>query len=122
MAIRIEKPYMMLRIIHPTNLVGVSTTTVIVATFFGIYLVFLVPRMFDVKNNRSARLARLLYTLSVAIVLIPSFGLSLVRDFFDFTTPAWQDTWPLLALIIATALVQWKIAHYAGVRLKKREP
>ena len=114
--------YTMLRIIHPTNLVGVSTTTVIVATFFGIYLVFLVPRMFDVKNNRSARLARLLYTLSVAIVLIPSFGLSLVRDFFDFTTPAWQDTWPLLALIIATALVQWKIAHYAGVRLKKREP
>lgn len=114
--------YTMLRLIHPTNLVGVSTTTVIVATFFGIYLVFLVPRMFDVKNNRSARLARLLYVLSVAVVLIPSFGLSLVRDFFDFTTPAWQDTWPLLALIIVTALVQWKIAYYAGVRLKKREP
>jgi len=114
--------YTMLRIIHPTNLVGVSTTTVIVATFFGIYLVFLVPRMFDVKNNRNARLARLLYILSVTFVLIPSFGFSFVRDFFDFTTPAWQDTWPLLVIIIATAMVQWKIANSAGVRLKKREP
>lgn len=114
--------YTMLRMMHPTDLVGISTTTVIVATFFGIYLVFLVPRMFDVKNNRSARLARLLYALSVAVVLIPSFGLSLVRDFFDFTTPAWQNTWPLLALIIVTALAQWKIANDAGIRLRKREP
>jgi len=78
--------------------------------------------MFDVKNNRNARLARLLYILSVTFVLIPSFGFSFVRDFFDFTTPAWQDTWPLLVIIIATAMVQWKIANSAGVRLKKREP
>ncbi len=113
--------YTMLRLIHPNDPVGVSTTTVIVATFFGIYLVFLVPRMFDVKNNHTARLVRLLYILSVVLVLIPSFGLSFVRDFFDFTAPAWQDTWPLLALIVATAMVQWKIAQSAGRRLKKRE-
>lgn len=114
--------YTMLRIIHPNDPVGVSTTTVIVATFFGIYLVYLVPRMFNVKNNRTARLARILYALSVVLVLIPSFGFSFVRDFFDFTTPAWQDTWQLLVIIIVTAAVQWKIAQRAGARLKRREP
>jgi Kef-type K+ transport system membrane component KefB len=114
--------YAMLRILHPDNLVGVSTTTVIVSTFFGIYLVFLVPHMFDVINDRTARLARTLYVLSVVFVLIPIFGLSFVRDFFDFTTPAWRDTWPLLLLIVAIALVQWRIALRAGLRLKKREP
>ncbi|MBC7942943.1 HAD-IC family P-type ATPase [Candidatus Saccharibacteria bacterium] len=114
--------YAMLRVLHPEDLVGVSTTTVIVATFFGIYLVFLVPRMFDVRNDRTARLARLLYTLCVLLVLIPSFGLSFVRDFFDFTTPAMQNTWPLLVVIIATTVLQWKIAKMAGTRLKNREP
>ncbi len=114
--------YIFLRIIHPTNLVGVSTTTVLVATFFGIYLVFLVPRMFDVRNNREAQLARLLYILAVVFVLIPSFGLGFARDFFDFTTPAWQNTWPLLLLIVITAALQWIIARRAGLRLKRREP
>ena len=114
--------YTVLRIMHPTDIQGVSTTTVIIATFFGVYLVFLVPRMFDVKNDRTARLARLLYILSVSFVLISSFGLSLVRDFFDFTTPAWQNTWPLLGLIVATAIWQWQIAGQAGRRLKQREP
>lgn len=114
--------YTVLRLMHPSNLVGVSTTTVIVATFFGIYLVFLVPRMFDVRNNREARLARILYIVAVIFVLIPSFGLSFVRDFFDFTAPAWQNTWPLLLLITGTAVVQWRLARSAGIRLKKREP
>lgn len=114
--------YIFLRATHSDNLVGVSTTTVLIATFFGIYLVFLVPRMFDVRNNREAQLARVLYILAVIFVLIPSFGLSLARDFFDFTAPAWQNTWPLLLLIIVTAVLQWIIASRAGIRLKKREP
>ncbi|MEP7205177.1 MAG: HAD-IC family P-type ATPase, partial [Candidatus Saccharibacteria bacterium] len=114
--------YTILRMIHPSDAVGVSTTTVIVATFFGIYLVFLVPRMFDVRNNRTARLARGLYILSVIFVIIPSFGLSFIRDFFDFTTPAWTETWPLLLLIVAAAMLQWRLAHNAGIRLKRREP
>ncbi len=114
--------YVFLRATHPTDLAGVSTTTVLVATFFGIYLVFLVPRMFDVRNNREAQLARLLYILAVVFVLIPSFGLSFARDFFDFTAPAWQNTWSLLLLIIVTAILQWIIARRAGMRLKKREP
>ena len=114
--------YVVLRAEHASNLMGVSTTAVIVATFFGIYLVFLVPLMFDVKNNRIAKLARLLYVLSVIAVITPSFGLSFIRDFFDFTMPAWQNAWPLAIVIIGVAILQWKIASDAGKHIKNREP
>lgn len=114
--------YIFLRVMHPTNLSGVSTTTVLVATFFGIYLVFLVPKMFDVISNGETRLARSLYIATVVMVVVTSFGVGFVRDFFDFTAPAWQNTLPLLVLISCTAMLQWKIAENAGKRLKAREP
>ncbi len=113
--------YIMLRVIHPNDLQGVSTTTVIIAILFGIYLVFLVPRMFDVANDRKAKLARILYILVVVFIFTISFGIGFIRDFFDFTTPAWQGTLPLLLVIITTALLQWQIAGEAGKRLKQRE-
>lgn len=114
--------YVMLTNLHPGDSSGVSTTTVIIATFFGIYLVFLVPRMFDVINNNETRLARLLYVVVASFVIFVSFGWGFARDFFDFTNPAWQNTWPLLLLIICVAVLQWNIANRAGERLKKREP
>jgi len=114
--------YIFLRTMHPGNLPGVSTTTVLVATFFGVYLVFLVPKMFDVINDNEAKFARLLYIITVVIVVVTSFGIGFVRDFFDFTTPAWQNFLPLLVLISCTVMLQWKIAENAGNRLKKREP
>lgn len=114
--------YVMLSHLHFDNPSGVSTTTVIIATFFGVYLVFLVPRMFDVVSNTETRLARLLYVLAAFFVIVVSFGFGFARDFFDFTTPAWQNTWPLLLLIVCVAFLQWNIATRAGVRLKKREP
>jgi cation-transporting ATPase E len=113
--------YLVLRAVHPNELPGVATTTVIISTLFGIYLVFLVPRMFDIKNNRRSRLARLFYVLAVLLVIIPSFRVSLIRDFFDFTTPVWRSVWPLLILVIGVAVLQWMIAGKAGQRLKKRE-
>lgn len=113
--------YGTLRMLHPNDLSGVSTTTVLVATFFGIYLVFLVPRMFNVRNNRTSRLARLLYVLAVIIVVIPSFRFSIARDFFNFTTPAWRDTWPIFVVLIGVILLQFYIATKAGQRLRARE-
>lgn len=113
--------YAFLNSIHPNNAQGVATTTVIIATFFGIYLVSLVPRMFKIKNNRSAKLARLLYILAVVFVVTMSFGVGFIRDFFDFTTPAWRNTLPLLAMIISAAIFQRKIADNAGARLQNRE-
>jgi cation-transporting ATPase E len=113
--------YATLRMLHPNDLSGVSTTTVLVATFFGIYLVFLVPRMFNVRNNATSRLARILYVLAVVIVVIPSFRFSIARDFFNFTTPAWRDTWPIYITLILVALLQFYIATKAGKRLRSRE-
>jgi len=118
--IMIASAYIVLKSLHPADPYGVSTTAVLMATFFGIYLVFLVPRMFDVRNNRTAQLARLLYILTVVLVVIPSFGLSFARDFFDFTMPIWNNMWPLLLLIIATAALQWILAGNAGKRFKER--
>jgi len=112
--------YTILRIGHPDNMKGVSTTTVIIAMLFGIYLVFLVSRMFNIKNNHEARLARVLYVITVIMVIIPSFGLGFIREFFLFTMPAWQNNWPLLVMIVGVAILQWKIAGNAGERLKNR--
>lgn len=114
--------YYVLGTLHPENLLSVSTSTVIIATFFGIYLVFLVPRMFDLKNNLKARLARIFYVVSVLLVAIPSFGTHFIRDFFDFTMPAWQNTWSLIIVIIGVVILQWNIASAAGKRFRDREP
>ncbi len=110
--------YIVLLSLHPNDKLGVSTTTVIIAVLFGIYLVFLVPKMFDVKNNRRALLARIFYVTMVALVVIPSARFSLIRDFFDFTTPSWRSAWPLLIMIIGVMIVQWLVAKRAGNRLK----
>lgn len=113
--------YAFLSSIHTSDVQGVATTTVIIATFLGVYLVWLVPKMFNIKNDRESKLARLLYVLSVASLASMSFGVGFVRDFFDFTTPAWHKALPLLVLIISAAIFQWKIAGNAGLRLAKRE-
>lgn len=112
--------YISLRALHPADLYGVSTTTVLVATFFGVYLVFLVPRMFDIKNDLTARLARVVFVLSVLFVVIPSFGLEVARDFFDFTAPAWGDTWQLVIMVVFVAVLQWIIAERIGHKLRQR--
>lgn len=111
--------YVSLRIMHPDDISGVATTTVIIATLFGVYLVFLVPRMFDVIKNRKTRLARLTYLVAAISMVLISFGFGLVRDFFDFTTPAWQNTWPLLLMIVLTMWLQWIFAKNASKRFKK---
>lgn len=119
--IMITSAYIILHAMHPADPYGVSTTTVIVATFFGIYLVYIAPRMFDVKNNKKAQMARILYTLTVIAVVLPSFGLNFLRDFFDFSMPVGKTSWPLLILIICTALLQWIIANQTGKRFRNRE-
>lgn len=102
--------YLRLLALHPEDIEGVATSTVLVATLFGIYLVFLVSKMFKAVNNRTATLARVLYILIVIFVVTVSFGFGVTRDFFDFTVPAWRDAWPLLPLVGLAALLQWLIA------------
>ncbi len=112
--------YLSLLAVHPEDPEGVATTTVLIATFFGVYLVFLMGKMFRAVNNRTAKLARVLYILSVTFVLTVSFGFGMARDFFDFTAPAAQHMWPLMLLIGFAVLIQWliadRVAHAKALR------
>ena len=119
--IMVTATYAVLNSVYANNHHGVSTTTVIIATFFGIYLVLLVPRMFDIKNTKKTQLARALYVLTVFLVIVPVFRFSFIRDFYDFTTPVWQKAWFLVVAIVGVAFLQWLIAGRIGRNLKKRD-
>jgi cation-transporting ATPase E len=110
--------YLRLLATHPDDPEGVATTTVLIATFFGVYLVFLMGKMFRAINNRTAKLARVLYILAVLFVVIISFGFGFTREFFDFTVPALQQSWPLLLMIGFAVLLQWLVADRVA-RAKK---
>ena len=102
--------YLRLLSLYPHDIESAATTTVLVATFFGVYLVFLVAKMFRAINNRTAKLARVLYILIIIFVVTISFGFGFTRSFFDFATPAWRGAWPLLFMIFFAVVIQWLIA------------
>lgn len=95
----------------------VATMTVLTATFFGVYMVFLVGQMLGVTLNKTAKKARLLYLASVVVVAAMSFGVGFLRNFFDFTSPNVLMLWPAIGVIGLAAFAQWKIAQRAGRRL-----
>lgn len=119
--ITVALSYVMLNYMHIDDRDGVFTMTVLIATLFGIYMVFLSPLMFDMKSSRKAWLGFLLYIIISILVGTSSFALKIAREFFNFSTPAWQNSWPLLILIILVAILQWKIAIRAGNRFKNRK-
>ena len=105
--------------LYPNNPNDVATTTIIVTTFFGVYLVFLASRMLGVVYDRSAKIARALYIIAVIVVAMLSFGLPPAREFFDFTQPSWVYVWPAVLVVIIAALIQYKLATRAGEALKQ---
>ena len=107
--------------LHPNQAAEAATMTVLTATFFGIYLVFLVGPMLGVVLDKRAHLARTLYMAGVLFVTLVSFGIEPLRQFFDFTVPNIILLWPGIAAIIIVAAVQWQIARQAGKKLITRE-
>ena len=107
--------------LHPHQAAEAATMTVLTATFFGIYLVFLVGPMLGVVLDKRAHLARTLYMAGVLFVTLVSFGIEPLRQFFDFTVPNIILLWPGIAAIIIVAAVQWQIARQAGKKLITRE-
>ena len=107
--------------LHPHQAAEAATMTVLTATFFGIYLVFLVGPMLGVILDKRAHLARMLYMMGVLLVTLVSFGVEPLRQFFDFTVPNIILLWPGIAAIIIVAAVQWQIARQAGKKLITRE-
>ena len=100
--------------LHPNQAAEAATMTVLTATFFGIYLVFLVGPMLGVVLDRRAHLARTLYMAGVLFVTLVSFGIEPLRQFFDFTMPNIALLWPGIAVVIPVALAQWWLARRAG--------
>ena len=113
--------YWIMSVVFPGHAAEVATMTVLTATFFGVYLVFLVGIMLDVTIDKAAKRARLLYLLSVVVVAAGSFGFGFLRDFFDFTVPNITLLWPGIAVVVIVALAQWWLARRAGKKLITRE-
>ena len=109
--------YWIMSVVFPGHAAEVATMTVLTATFFGVYLVFLVGIMLDVTIDKAAKRARLLYLLSVVVVAAGSFGFGFLRDFFDFTAPNLFIMWPAIGVIILATLTQLFIARRVGRRI-----
>lgn len=106
--------YLMLRAMQPHDQDTVSTMTVLVATFFGVYLVFLVGPMLGVVLDRRAKIARTLYIAAALLVASTSFAVPLLRRFFDFTIPTLAMIGPVAGVVVIAALLQWHLARRAG--------
>lgn len=106
--------YLMLRAMQPHDQDTVSTMTVLVATFFGVYLVFLVGPMLGVVLDRRAKTARMLYIAAALLVASTSFAVPLLRRFFDFTIPTLAMIGPVAGVAVIAALLQWHLARRAG--------
>mgnify|MGYP000847120239 FL=1 len=107
--------------LHPHQAAEAATMTVLTATFFGIYLVFLVGPMLGVILDKRAHLARMLYMMGVLFVTLVSFGVEPLRQFFDFTVPNITLLWPGIAVVVVVALAQWWLARRAGKKLTANE-
>lgn len=107
--------------VFPDRPEEVATMTVLTATFYGVYLVFLVGPMLGVTLTRNARKARLLYMLAVSIVAAGSFGIGPLRQFFDFTKPDIIVLLPALGVIVLAAILQWWLALRAGIKVRSSQ-
>ena len=113
--------YWITSVMFPGHAAEVATMTVLTATLFGVYLVFLVGIMLDVAIDKSAKRARLLYLLSVVVVAAGSFGFGFLRDFFDFTVPNLFIMWPAVGVIAIVMIAQWWLARRAGKKITTNE-
>ena len=106
--------YWIMSVVYPDRPEHVATMTVLTATFFGVYIVFLVGRMLGVKLDKRAKRARLLYLGAVIFVAVNSFGWGILRDFFDFSPPTLWILWPAVGVIMLAATMQWQLAEAAS--------
>ncbi len=112
--------YWMMSQAQPGHSAMVSTMTVLVATFFGVYVVFLAGRMFGVALDKHALFGRSLYVAAVMLVVAMSFVVTPLRGFFDFTTPDLSALWPVIIVLVLVAVAQWMYATWVGRRYQHK--
>lgn len=110
--------YWNMSMMFPQQMTEVATVTVLAATFFGVYLVFLVGPMLGVVLDQRAAKARLLYLIVVLVVAFGSFKIDWLRSFFDFTFLNLAMLWPTLLIALPIAVIQLYLAHRAGRKFK----
>lgn len=118
--VTVSLAYWLLGALFPGNTGQVATMTVLIATFFGVYLVFLVGLILGVQIDGAAKKARLLYLLAVSVVVLASFGLPWLRQFFDFVWPNWAMLWPVSSMVAIAAIGQWQLARRAAQKFATR--
>lgn len=101
--------YWIMSMVYPQRPMHVATMTVLTATFFGVYMVFLVARLAGVTANARAKKARIAYIVAVVCVASTSFGVGFLRDFFDFSLPTVWILWPAVGVIVLVAIIQWQM-------------
>lgn len=106
---------------HIYDQASIATSTVMIATIFGVYLVFLMRPLLRPTYNLAGKISHVVYVLSVMLVAGLIFSFNVTRNFFDFTSPAFLDLIPVSAFVIAAMILQWQIAKNNGRRIAKRE-
>lgn len=106
--------YLLMTTLFPQDQEAISTALVLITTFFGAYLVFLAPKLLAMKNNKSARAARIFYVVSVAIFALVGFGTHAVRGFFDFAQPNPLYILPALIVVALVGGIQYILAVKIG--------
>lgn len=119
--VMVSVSYVILSQLHPNDISGVMTTTVLIATLFGVYLVFLIPKMFNVIPTQGSKTIMILYSIVSVLVVFVAFGFGLMRDFFAFTRPAYNSAWPLPIMIILVMFIQYQIAKWIGNKKMARD-
>lgn len=89
---------------------GQATMVVIVATFFGMFLVKLINVIFDTRQTETSRLAGLVYVVSASAVALISFGFRLTRNFFNFNQPDFWSSLVVVAVVALVASLQYRLA------------
>lgn len=114
--------YIYLHMLYPGQQSSISTTMVIIATIIGAYMVFLTPKMFNIKHTKKTIIGYVIYTAVCLLETVVVFGIGFMRDFFDFSTPIFSNILPLITVIIGIAILQWKVAIDIGQRIANRNP
>jgi hypothetical protein len=112
--------YSTLTKLSPSTVDDNVTISVLTATFFGIYLVFLAPKMLNVVYDSAAKQGRRLYLLASFLVIVVSFAFEFTRDFFSFTVPTFHLLLLAAVIVTAVATLQYHLAVWSGKKSLQR--
>ncbi len=111
--------YQFMILFSPETSTGESTIAVLVATFFGMFMVFLTNLMFDTKATEYTKLASVTYIFASSLIMITSFSFKVTRLFFDFYRP--EGFGLLLTLVTVGAAAYWQYRYARKIQLTKRQ-